>query len=207
MLGLFGLAWPNISDFLGIGRGTIVSESNMPSSKESSESSETQSSDDETVSMSDLESYTHPQGLFAIDIPENWVFLDNSQPGRIVIQGWHHPQLNAYVIVRIFEAGSRFNRSALEEFSADLVDELFNDLDNFERSAPTTLSNQSVRIQWNADDGPDTLLAATFVRQDNLHISAINVWAPEGASNFEELEKDIELIVASYEVDPGVSIP
>ena len=200
---LFGLAWPTIRSFLGISDSSVV-----PSSSSQSDTTESVSSDNtQELTMANLVSYEHPSGLYALDIPDNWTPIDNSQAGEILIQGWRHPRLNSYVILRIFATESPLGRQDLQDFAARVVDDLFGELGSFDRGDPQPLLDQSIRVLWEAQDGDDFLVASTFVRQDGLNLSTLTVWVPDGATDVDALQSDIDEIVASLDVDPNIDIP
>ena len=204
MLILFAFAWPNIRSYLGIGDSSVVSDS----APQTDNSDPVASGDGgQELTMANLIRYEHPSGLHSLDIPEDWSALDNSQPGEIVIQGWRHPQLNAYVILRVFAADAPWNQSELQVFSEEIVDELFGNLNGYQRENSEWLETQRSRVFWQAEDNNEIIVAATFVKQDGVNVSTLTVWLPQNAENFDELLTDIDQIVLSLEVDPQINIP
>ena len=200
LIGLLSLAWPNILGFLGIGASTIGSDSPDKPAQDSGTSNE-------QLSIADRELFTHPSGLFELEVPRRWTEIDNSRAGQIVIQAWRHPRINAYIIMRVFSVKVALNSNELQLQSQQLVDDLFSELDQFQRAEPEIFNDGTVRVLWEGNQGRETLVATTLVRQDGLNISALTLWAPAEQAENNILAEDVNEIVASWGVDPSQEIP
>lgn len=200
LFGLFGLAWPNIRGFLGIGSSTIESD-------QSPNPGEVSAPRNEAFSISDRELFVHSSGLFEIEVPRNWTEIDNSRAGQLLIQAWHHPQVNAYIIMRIFAVAEPLRPDELALQSQQLVDDLFSELKGYERSEPTIFDDGLIEIFWEGEQDGDQLVASTYVRQDGLNLSALTLWAPADVAEGNVLEEDVNEILASWGVNPNEVIP
>jgi hypothetical protein len=200
LFGLFGLAWPNIRGFLGIGSSTIESDQ-LPNPGEDS------APRNDAFSISDRELFVHSSGLFEIEVPRNWIEIDNSRAGQLLIQAWHHPQVNAYIIMRIFAVAEPLSPDELALQSQQLVDDLFSGLKGYERSEPTIFDEGWIEIFWDGEQDGDKLVASTYVRQDGLNLSTLTLWAPANVAEGNVLEDDVNEILASWGVNPNEVIP
>jgi len=54
------------------------------------------------VKINKLETYTHPGGVFSMDVPEGWRKQDTSKPDEIIV-AWTDPAKNSLIIMDIFE--------------------------------------------------------------------------------------------------------
>ena len=59
--------------------------------------------DFEPVVIRGFSTYTHPSGLFSLEIPLGWELENNTQPGEVIIL-WFDPAQNASIGVDIFDA-------------------------------------------------------------------------------------------------------
>src|SRR5262249_16811820 len=67
------------------------------------------------VEIAKLESYTHKDDLFTVDVPANWTLKDNSKPTEAIVT-WTDPNENAFMVVDIFEQEQKQTKEDLRTF-------------------------------------------------------------------------------------------
>ncbi len=160
------------------------------------------------VEIGSLQTYTHPTGLFSIDIPENWSLTDSSKADEIIML-WFDPTNNGLISVDLLENTAEPTEEELTEFLQQYLDNTFGSQQDFFTDEPTPQNDGSVLIIWSytseASGGVMVdMLGNTFIEQRGDKLSIMNVVVPD--EQFDALEADINEIINSYQIDPSVSI-
>jgi len=152
--------------------------------------------------------YTHPSGLFSLDIPQNWELTDRSQPGEVVLL-WFDPTENASIWVNIFDAPPEELPMGLEEVLQFFLQRTFGDRPNFAMERPVVGDDGSARVTWGytkmGEDASGWWQANSFIERQGDKIAILHVFTV--GSQFSELAPQMTQMVNSYRIDPSVSTP
>lgn len=160
------------------------------------------------VQFGDLETYTHPSGVFTIDIPENWSLQDNSNPDEIILV-WTDPTRNGGVIVDIFEDENLYSEEELTNLLRTFLDNSFGSQPNYLVDDPVTQNDGSILLVWSytatADNGtPVDLLGNSFVEQRGNKVSILTTLVPE--DQFEDTVERTDDIINTYRINPDATL-
>jgi hypothetical protein len=159
------------------------------------------------VEIGDFVTYTHPDGLFSIDVPENWASSDSSNPAVAAVT-WTDPANNALVIVFVTEESSELNQDELGERLQAFIDS-YQEEPDFSSDPAENLESGGVQIIWSytatADEGVQApLLFNSFVYQDGDKISMLTFGVPD--DQFPDLKDSLDIMLNSYTIDPAVAL-
>ncbi len=163
----------------------------------------------QAVQIGDLQNYSHPSGVFSIDVPANWQLSDNSSADEI-IQIWTDPTGNAFAGVNIFENENQASSAELATFLDTYLRETFADQENFLIEAPATLDDGSVLIVWGYEAATPVgnmranLTGNSFIEQRGNQISILTLLVPQ--AQFDALIDQTNAIINSYRVNPDAPI-
>jgi hypothetical protein len=159
------------------------------------------------VEIASLESYTHADDLFTIDVPSNWTLKDNSKPTE-AIATWTDPNENAFMVVDIFEREEKQTKDELVTFLKDYLDRTFGKQQDFVQEEAQE-SGPSQLIVWTYT-GEGTggvkaeLLANSFIKQKDNKISLFTFVVP--SDQFDRLQPDLDNILGSYTINSSVAM-
>jgi hypothetical protein len=159
------------------------------------------------VEVADLKTYTHPNGLFSIDVPENWTLKDNSKDDEAIVL-WSEPNQNAFIAIDIFEQPEKQTNDQLATFLKDYLERTFGSQTDFSMDEAKE-SGPSMLIVWSytgeATGGVKAkLLGNSFIRQNDNKVSLRTIVVPD--EQFDKLEEPLNNILGSYTVDSSVSL-
>lgn len=154
-----------------------------------------------------LETFSHPQRLFSIDVPAGWNLEENANENTLVYI-WTDAAENGLIIVSITEPQEALTQDDLVDRATDFVN-IFKDEQDFSMDPPEKLRSGGVQIVWSytakASGGVDApLLANTFVYRDVDKVSLLTFGIPR--EQFDELKGSLDAILQSYVVDPAVPL-
>jgi hypothetical protein len=159
------------------------------------------------VEIAALESYTHANDLFTIDVPSNWTLKDNSNPTE-AIATWTDPNENAFMVVDIFEREEKQTKDELVTFLKDYLDRTFGKQQDFVQEEAQE-SGPSQLIVWTYT-GEGTggvkaeLLANSFIKQKDNKVSLFTFVVP--SDQFDRLQPDLDSILGSYTINSSVAM-
>ena len=159
------------------------------------------------VEIAKLESYTHSNELFTIDVPSNWTLKDNSKPTE-AIATWTDPNENAFMVVDIFEREEKQTKAELVTFLKDYLDRTFGKQQDFVQEDAQE-SGPSQLIVWTYT-GEGTggvkaeLLANSFIKQKDNKVSLFTFVVP--SDQFDRLQPDLDSILGSYTINSSVAL-
>lgn len=161
------------------------------------------------VEIGQLETYTYPSGLFSIRVPAGWSRQDSSKSGEAIVI-WTDKNLNASIIVDLFETQKYLTQDDLSELLQTVLVNLFESQQDFKLDVPQIQKDDSVRITWSytavASNGIKVpILGNSFISNQNDRISITSYLVP--AEQFSELEDPINQIINSYTVNPSAPLP
>lgn len=161
------------------------------------------------VQIGDLETYTHADGLFSIDIPNNWTVKDNSKAGEAIVL-WNDPTQNGLIVVDVFQKAEAQSEDQLVSFLQDFLNNSFSSETDFNMDPPKPQTDGSVLIVWSytaeASGGvKSTLLGNSFIEQREDKVSILSTLVPQ--EQFETLLPSTNKIINSYRLDPSADLP
>jgi len=154
-----------------------------------------------------LETFSHPQRLFSIDVPAGWKLEENAS-GNTLVYVWTDAAENGLVILSITESQEALTQDDLVERATEFVN-IFKDEQDFSMDPPEKLRSGGVQIVWSytaeASGGVAApLLANTFVYRDVDKVSLLTFGIPK--EQFDDLKPSLDAILQSYVVDPAVPL-
>jgi predicted small lipoprotein YifL len=155
------------------------------------------------VEFGPLRTYSHPSGVFAIDIPENWSLQDNSKPDEIILV-WTDPTQNGGVIVDIFEDETVYSEEELTEILRAFLDNSFGSQPEFSVDEPVTQNDGSILLVWTylatADNNTEVpLLGNSFIEQRGNKVSILTTLIPD--DQFDDLVDNTDEIINTYVIN------
>jgi hypothetical protein len=159
------------------------------------------------VEIGSLSTYTHPSGVFTIDVPDNWTLQDTSKPDEIMMI-WTDPSRNGGVFVDIFEDEQAYSESELTDMLTKFLKKTFNKPD-LSLEDPTPQADKSVLITWTytakADNNVDApLLGNSFIEQRGNKVSILSMLLPQ--DQFDALQKQTDDIINTYKITPDAPL-
>jgi predicted small lipoprotein YifL len=155
------------------------------------------------VEFGTLRTYSHPSGVFEIDIPENWSLQDNSKPDEIIIV-WTDPTQNGGVIVDIFEDETVYSEEELTDILRAFLDNSFGSQPDFDVDDPVTQNDGSILLVWSylatADNDTEVqLLGNSFIEQRGNKVSILTTLIPD--EQFDDLVEYTDEIINTYVIN------
>lgn len=160
------------------------------------------------VEFGSLRTYSHPSGVFEIDIPENWSLQDNSKPDEIILV-WTDPTQNGGVIVDIFEDETVYSEEELTDILRAFLDNSFGSQPDFDVDDPVTQNDGSILLVWTylatADNDTEVpLLGNSFIEQRGNKISILTTLIPD--DQFDDLVDNTDEIINTYVINRDVPL-
>lgn len=160
------------------------------------------------VDIGPLETYSHPSGVFRIDIPNNWTLQDKSSNAELLLI-WTDPTGNGVILVNIFEDNRNYSDSQLVKLLTDFLEGSYGQQPDFSYEDAKPQSDGSQLVVWSCTATADnniqtTLLGNSFVEQRGNKVSIQTTLVPQ--EQFETLESQINEIINSYRIDPNAAI-
>jgi hypothetical protein len=160
------------------------------------------------VEFSDLQTYSHPSGVFSIEIPKSWTLQDNSKPDEI-IHVWTDPTRNGAVIVDIFEDETSYTTEQLTEILTSFLKTSFGKEPDFTTQDPETQKDESILVVWSytatADNAtPVDLLGNSFIEQRENKVSILTTLVP--SEQFDATVEKTNEIINTYSIDPSATL-
>jgi len=213
VIGGGALAWPYVSNFLGLSKEPVISTSSSDRSDSNRDGSNSDSNQDPSPGsrgdafddkMSDLTIYTHPSGLFKIEIPRSWERTDTSKDGEVVVR-WVDEQTGSGIVVDLFQSRRQFSQEELGNLGRKLISNAFGNRPNFRVGEPKRKENGGVELSWEFSADNDQVLGATFTEQTKNTVSVVSIYVLR--SDFNQVKDTFKAILSSYQFDPSVEIP
>ena len=204
------LAWPYVSNFVGLSKEPTVSQSGSNSESDrngtssDSESDQDSSRDSFGDKMADLVAYTHPSGLFKIETPRTWQRKDNSKAGEVIVR-WADQETESAIVVDLFKSQRQLSQKELGDLARRSITDNFGEQPDFQVGTPKELESGVVELGWEFSTRDDRLLGATFTQQSDDTISVVTILVLR--SDFDQIKPTFKEILNSYRFDPSVDIP
>ncbi len=158
------------------------------------------------VVIGDLEPYTHPSGLFTMDVPANWHAAESSFSGEVIVN-FSDPFNNGGVVVDIFEDDSMTDQQ-LADTLAVFIEEGFQEMPAFVMEEPEIQPTGGVWLTFYYDSEVQgsyhPMVGRSFISRTDDKVTLISYLVPE--DQFAELSPSFETIFNSYQVDTSVSL-
>lgn len=204
VIGGGALAWPYVSNFLGLSKEPSVSQSQDSSSSNSdSESSPGSRGDSFGDKMADLVAYTHPSGLFRISTPRTWRRKDTSKAGEVILR-WTDQETESSIVVDLFKS-RQLSKKELGDLSRQFITNAFGEQPDFTVGAPKESESGVIELGWEFSTRNNRVLGATFTEQSDNTVSVVSILVL--SSDFDQVKPTFREILRSYRFDPSVDIP
>lgn len=156
------------------------------------------------VVIGSLETYQHPNGIFSIDVPENWNENDLSDEDMTRVF-FTDPKENAMVAVIVIPTDG----SVVEDELADLlikdIDNTFGDEDNFAAGEPKKQNDGSIGIVFTYNTMVGSIeaemLGNGFIQLDGSNVTLLYLIVP--SDQFDDLVSNTNEIINSLRVEEG----
>jgi hypothetical protein len=159
------------------------------------------------VVINRLEVYQHPSGLFSLEVPAGWTFQDSSQPDE-VINSWTDANINAVIVIDIFETEENLSSQELRQRLRELIGELFGSEPQFQIVDQSPQADGSVRVSWSylvrVADGSGILQGRSLIEQRSNKIVILSIAYPEAQEA--QLADVFNRIIASRRINTSVSV-
>ncbi len=159
------------------------------------------------VVINRLEVYQHPSGLFSLEVPAGWIFQDSSQPDE-VINSWTDANINAVVVIDIFETEESLSSQELRQRLRELIGELFGSEPQFQIADQSPQADGSVRVSWSylvrVADGSGILQGRSLIEQRGNKIVILSIAYPEAQEV--QLADVFNRIITSRRINAAVSV-
>lgn len=161
--------------------------------------------------VEEFQTYTHPSGIFTIDLPESWVVNDQSEAGLVRTFVFDLDGDVSLLINILQDPEVTFSQAELGELVRYFAEQNFGDQPNFSMDDATIPQNDgSVLLTYTFDDPdgnlPDHTMAHSYTQQDGDKISIVTV-LQEQTTMTEERDARILDVLVSYTVDISVAVP
>lgn len=210
VIGGGALAWPYVSNFLGLSKEPTVSQSDSDSNQSNSDQ-DTADSDSSPGSrgesfgdkMADLVTYEHSSGLFRIKTPRTWQRKDTSKAGEVILR-WTDSETDSSIVVDLFKS-RRLSQQELGDLSRRFITNAFGKEPDFQVGQPKVQDSGVVELGWEFSTRNDQVLGATYTEQSEDTVSVVSILVLR--SDFEQVRSTFREILQSYRFDPSVPIP
>jgi hypothetical protein len=159
------------------------------------------------VKAENLQPYRYKSGLFELDIPADWIPIDNSKTGETIVL-WFDPTKNALITVDIFNVPDGMNSSQMIGLLQNFLRNTFNSKPGFFMEEPIPQADGSIQIVWGY---VETIQGATGIVQGNSFIQKIDnkvslLTTGVLHHQYDDLLKPMTRIINSYKVNASVSL-
>ncbi|QUY43343.1 FHA domain-containing protein [Acaryochloris marina] len=206
VIGGGALAWPYVSNFLGLSKEPTVSQSDSTKSnsdQDSSDSSPSSRGESFGDKMADLVTYEHSSGLFQIKTPRTWRRKDTSKAGEVILR-WTDSETDSSIVVDLFKS-RRLSEEELGNLSRRFITNAFGKETGFKVGQPKVQDSGVVELGWEFSTRNDQVLGATYTEQSGDTISVVSILVLR--SDFDQVRSTFREILQSYRFDPAVAIP
>lgn len=208
VIGGGALAWPYVSNFLGLSKEPTVSQSDSNQSNPDQDSADSASSpgsrgDSFGDKMADLVNYEHSSGLFRIKTPRTWRRKDTSKAGEVILR-WTDSETDSSIVVDLFKS-QRLSQQELGDLSRRFITNAFGKEPGFQVGQPKVQDSGVVELGWEFSTRNDRVLGATYTEQSEDTISVVSILVLR--SDFDQVRSTFREILQSYRFDPSVPIP
>lgn len=159
------------------------------------------------VKINKLETYTHPGGVFSMDVPEGWTKQDTSKPDEIIV-AWTDPAKNSLIIMDIFEIEATPSKEDLGSKLKEFITGLFGTQPKFAVADAKEQPDGTMRVEWSyevtVEAQSGTLLGNSFIEQKGNKVAVFSAAVPKG--QFDGLKDGLNKIIGSRKIDPAVKI-
>ncbi|PDV99884.1 hypothetical protein [Candidatus Chloroploca asiatica] len=160
------------------------------------------------VEFGELVPYEHPSGVFSIDVPANWVLIDQSRPDELFMT-WTDTTRKGGVIINLFEDETAYNEEELLSILDAFLSNNFSGQPEFEADTPEMQNDGSILLAWayvaTAASGEQFLLLGnSFVEQRGNKISILTTLIPD--ERFDEYVEVTNVMINSYRINPEASL-
>ncbi|WP_235107277.1 FHA domain-containing protein [Acaryochloris sp. 'Moss Beach'] len=167
VIGGGALAWPYVSNFLGLSKEPTVSQSDSTKSnsdQDSTDSSPGSRGESFGDKMADLVTYEHSSGLFQIKTPRTWRRKDTSKAGEVILR-WTDSETDSSIVVDLFKS-RRLSQEELGDLSRRFITNAFGKETGFKVGQPKVQDSGVVELGWEFSTRNDQVLGGNLYRTE-----------------------------------------
>ncbi len=161
------------------------------------------------VEIGQLRTYSHPSGVFSIDLPVNWTLTDNSRPGELILV-WTDPSNNAAIIVDVLADNRQYSDEQLVDKLIAYLEDSFGNQPDFFYEDPRPQNDGSILIVWGytstaSNNVQASMLGNSFIEQRGNKVAVLTTLVPE--EQFDALLDQTNAIINTYRINPDARVP
>ncbi|OAN46283.1 hypothetical protein A6A03_12960 [Chloroflexus islandicus] len=161
------------------------------------------------VEIGQLRTYSHPSGVFSLDLPVNWTLTDNSRPGELILV-WTDPSNNAAIIVDVLEDRTQYSNDQLVDKLVTFLKNSFGNQPDFFYEDPLPQNDGSILIVWGytstaSNNIQASMLGNSFIEQRGNKVAVLTTLVPE--DQFDTLIDKTNEIINTYRINPDARVP
>lgn len=161
------------------------------------------------VEIGQLRTYSHPSGVFSIDLPVNWTLTDNSRPGELILV-WTDPSNNAAIIVDVLADNRQYSDEQLVDKLIAYLENSFGNQPDFFYEDPRPQNDGSILIVWGytstaSNNVQASMLGNSFIEQRGNKVAVLTTLVPE--EQFDALLDQTNAIINTYRINPDARVP
>ena len=208
-----GISGKNTSITSNNSTSPTPSENNSPSPTPASVSPSPSSPSDiklKRVNIGSLVSYSYRNGLFSMDVPNNWTVTDKTNASRVFVQ-WEDSTRNGGIFVRMTREDNNMTLEQLGNQLHEFLDSAYKSKPDFQQGLPVAQPDNTSKVEWSftasADNGYKAPLQGdSYILQVGNKVAIVTFVAPQG--QFNDLDPTfVNQIFKSYKVDRNVPLP
>ncbi len=161
------------------------------------------------VKIDKLETYSHPNGLFSLEVPTGWT-KQNVNKSNEIVASWTNPSQNAQILVDIFEVEGEVTptQAELGEALKELVTNSFGKQPKFTASNPEAQPDGTVRLEYSYEvvlNGQSIVIVDnSLIEQKGNKVMVFSIALPQ--SQVAKLKTSMDKIIASRQINPDIKI-
>lgn len=161
------------------------------------------------VEIGQLRTYSHPSGVFSIDLPVNWTLTDSSRPGELILV-WTDPSNNAAIIVDVLADNRQYSDEQLVDKLIAYLENSFGNQPDFFYEDPRPQNDGSILIVWGytstaSNNVQASMLGNSFIEQRGNKVAVLTTLVPE--EQFDALLDQTNAIINTYRINPDARVP
>lgn len=161
------------------------------------------------VEIGQLRTYSHPSGVFSIDLPVNWTLTDSSRPGELIMV-WTDPTNNAVIIVDVLEDRTQYSDDQLVDKLVAYLVNVFGNQPDFFYEDPRPQNDGSILLVWGytstaSNNVQASMLGNSFIEQRGNKVAVLTTLVPE--EQFDTLIDKTNAIINTYRINPDARVP
>lgn len=154
--------------------------------------------------MSQFVTYTHPSGIFSLDIPDDWSVHDDSKPG-IALTSFASPDAAILMRVAVNTAPADNSADALGHILRLFVEGTSGQETDFDISDVEEADDETLALSFSYTRGTAEIGGDAYIWYDEPYAAMFLVAMPEDL--WDEQEDLIDEIADSLAIEPDATLP